>query len=326
MQRREFITLVSGAAAAWPIAARAQRPIPIVGFVHAGEAKPNASFAAAFSQGLKDADYVEGQSVFVEYRWADGYLERVPSLVLELVRRPVAVLLTGGGIVPPLVAKGATATIPVVFVIGDDPVASGLVASLNRPRGNVTGATILASELGPKRVEMTFELLPQVSAVAMLLNPNNPQSAIDRNITEEALRAKHKEFHVLSASNREEIDAAFSALAALKIGALLLIPDPFFQSSRAQIIALAALHSMPTVYYTSTYVTSGGLVSYGANFAEMYRLMGVYVGKILKGAKPADLPVLQPTKFELVINLKTAKALGLNVPPSLLSRADEVVE
>jgi len=213
-----------------------------------------------------------------------------------------------------------------VFIIGDDPVVSGLVASLNRPGGNVTGATIIASELGPKRVEVMFELLPHVSAVAMLLNPNNPQSAIDSGNTQEALRAKRKEAHVLHASNPQEIDAAFTALSELKIGALLLIPDPLFQSSRAQIVALAARHSVPTIYYTRTYPTSGGLVSYGASFAEMYRQMGGYVGKIIKGAKPSDLPVLQPSKFELVINLKTAKALGLNVPPSLLSRADEVIE
>jgi putative ABC transport system substrate-binding protein len=326
MRRREFITLLAGTAGASPLAARAQKPIPIVGFVHAGEAKPLASYVAAFSQGLKDAGYVEGQTVSVEYRWAEGHLERIPALVLELVRRPVAVILTGGGDVPPLVAKGATATIPIVFVIGDDPVASGLVASLNRPGGNVTGATIIASELGPKRVEMTFELLPLVSAVAILLNPNNPQSVIDRDITLEALRAKRKDVHVLHASNREEIDAAFTSLPELKIGALLLIPDSLFQSSRAQIIALAARHSVPTMYYTSTYAASGGLVSYGASFAEMYRQMGGYVGKILKGAKPADLPVLQPSKFELVINLKTAKTLGLNVPPSLLAQATEVIE
>jgi putative ABC transport system substrate-binding protein len=326
MQRRKFITLLATAVAAYSQAARAQQPIPIVGFVHTGEAQPNASFVAAFSQGLKDAGHVEGQTVYIEYRWADGHLERIPALVLELVRRPVAVLLTGGGDVPPLVAKGATATIPIVFVIGDDPVASGLVSSLNRPGGNVTGATIIASELGAKRVEMMFELLPHVSTAAMLLNPNNPQSAIDSDITREALRAKRKEVQVLHASNREEIDAAFTSLSELKIGALLLIPDPLFQSSRTQIIALAARHSVPTIYYTGTYAASGGLVSYGASFAEMYRQMGVYVGKILKGVKPADLPVLQPTKFELIINLKTAKALGLNVPPSLLSRADQVIE
>jgi putative ABC transport system substrate-binding protein len=325
MQRREFITLI-GSAAAWPLAARAQQGVPIVGFVHAGEAGPNTGFVAAFSQGLKDAGHVEGQTVSVEYRWADGHLERIPALVLELVRRPVAALLTGGGDVPPLVAKGATGTIPIVFVIGDDPVASGLVPSLNRPGGNVTGATIIASELGAKRVEITFELLPDVSAVAMLLNPNNPQSAIDTDITREALRAKRKEVHILHASNRAEIDTAFAALPALKIGALLLIPDPMFQSSRSQIIALAARHAVPTIYYTSTYAASGGLVSYGASFAEMYRLMGGYVGKILKGTKPADLPVLQPSKFELVINLKTAKALGLTVPPSLLARATDVIE
>jgi putative ABC transport system substrate-binding protein len=279
MQRREFITLVGSAAAAWPLAARARQPVAIVGFVHAGEAKPNASLAAAFSQGLKDTGHVEGQTVSIEYRWADGHLERIPALVVELVRRPVAVLLTGGGDVPTLVAKGATATIPIVFVIGDDPVANGLVASLNRPGGNVTGATIFASELGPKRVEMTLELLPHASAVAVLLNPNNPQSAIDSDITQEALRAKRKEVHVLHASNGEEIDAAFRALPELKIGALLLMPDPLFQSSRTQIIALAARHSVPTIYYTSIYAVSGGLVSYGASFAEMFVGWEVMSGK-----------------------------------------------
>jgi putative tryptophan/tyrosine transport system substrate-binding protein len=326
MRRRELITLLGGAATVWPFAARGQQPIPIVGFVHTGEAKPTVDFVAAFGRGLKDVGHVEGQTVSIEYRWADGHLERIPALVLELVRRPVAVLLTGGGDVPPLIAKGATATIPIVFVIGDDPVASGLVASLNRPGGNVTGATIIASELGPKRVEMMLELLPEVSAVAMLVNPNNPQSTIDRDIAQEAFRAKRKEVHVLNAGNREEIDAAFTTLSELKIGALLLIPDVLFQTSRTQIITLAARHSVPTIYYTSTYVASGGLVSYGASFAEMYRQMGGYVGKILKGAKPADLPVLQPSKFELVINLKTAKTLGLNVPPSLLAQATEVIE
>jgi putative ABC transport system substrate-binding protein len=326
MQRREFITLIGSAAAVWPFGAAAQQPLPVVGFVHAGVATPNAGYVAAFSQGLKDAGHVEGQTVSVEYRWADGHLERIPALVLELVRRPVMVLLTGGGDVPPLVAKGATSTIPIVFVIGDDPVATGLVQSLNRPGGNVTGATIIASELSAKRVEMAFELLPDISDVAMLLNPNNPQSAIDRDNTQEALRAKRKQVHVLNASNRQEIDVAFAALAELKVGALLLIPDPLFQSSRTEIIALAARHTLPTIYYTSTYAASGGLVSYGASFAEMYRLMGGYVGKILKGTKPADLPVLQPSNFELVINLHTAKALGLTVPPSLLARATEVIE
>jgi putative ABC transport system substrate-binding protein len=326
MQRREFVTLVGSAAIAWPLGASAQQPNPVVGFVHTGEAKPNADFVTAFVQGLRDTDFVEGQTVAVEYRWADGHLERIPAFVLELVRRPVAVLLTGGGDVPPLIAKGATATIPIVFVIGDDPIAAGLVASLNRPGGNVTGATIIASELGPKRVEITLELLPEVASVAILLNPNNPQSAIDSQVVQEALHAKRKEVRVLHADSREEIDAAFTALSALKTGALLLIPDPLFQSSRAQIIALAARHSVPTIYYASTYAASGGLVSYGASFAEMYRQMGRYVGKILKGTKPADLPVLQPSKFELVINLKTARELGLKVSPALLSRADSVIE
>jgi putative ABC transport system substrate-binding protein len=326
MRRREFITLLGGAAAAWPLAARAQQPIPVVGFVHTGEAIPNAGFVAAFREGLKDAGYVEGRTVSIEYRWADGHLERVPALVLELIRRPVAVLLTGGGDVPPLVAKGATATIPIVFVIGDDPVEGGLVASLNRPGGNVTGATLIARQLGPKRVEIMFELLPSVSTVAMLVNPNNPQSAIDSDKTQEALRAKRKQFHVLNASNQQEIDAAFAALTELKIGALLLIPDSLFQSSRTQITALAARHSVPTIYYTREYAASGGLLSYGASFARTYRQMGDYVGRILKGTKPTDLPVLQPTKFDLVINHKTAKALGLTVPPQLLARADEVIE
>ena len=325
MRRREFITLIGGAVA-WPIQIRAQQAPPIVGFVHTGEAAPNEGYVAAFREGLKQAGQVEGRTVAIEYRWADGHLERIPALVLGLIRRPVAVLLTGGGSVPPLVAKGATATIPIVFVIGDDPVENGLVASLNRPGGNVTGATLITSQLSPKRVEMMFELLPSVSAVGVLVNPNNPLSALDLDHVQDALRAKRIQVHMFNASNRQEIDAAFATIAGLKIDALLLIPDPFFQSSRTQITALATRHSLPAIYYTREYPDSGGLVSYGANFAQTYRQMGDYVGRILKGAKPADLPVLQPTKFELIINLKTAKALGLSVPPALLSRADEVIE
>jgi putative tryptophan/tyrosine transport system substrate-binding protein len=325
MRRREFIKVI-GSAAVWPIAARAQQSIPLVGFVHTGEATPNSSYVTAFREGLADSGYIEGRTVSVEYRWADGHLERTPSLVLELIRRPVAVLLTGGGDVPPLVAKGATSTIPIVFVIGDDPIESGLVASLSRPGGNVTGATLIASQLGPKRVEMLFELLPSASTVAILVNPNNPNSAIDSKNTQEALQAKKKQFQILNASSRQDIDRAFERLTEFKADAMLLSPDPLYQTSRIQITELAARRSIPTIYYTREYATSGGLISYGASFARTYRQMGEYVGRILKGTKPVDLPVLQPTKFELVINLKTAKALGLTVPRELLARADELIE
>jgi putative tryptophan/tyrosine transport system substrate-binding protein len=327
MQRRAFITLLGGAAAAWPFAVRAQQPsLTVIGFLSANRADAVPKFTAAFREGLAAAGFVEGKDVAIEYRWADNHLERVPALALDLIRRRVNVIFTGGGDVPCLVVKGASAVIPIVFTSGSDPVAMGLVASMNRPGGNVTGVTVIASQLGPKRVELLHELLPKAGVVSFLLNPNNPNAEPERANAETAARALGLQIQILPASSDEEIDTAFAKSVELKTGALLLIPDASFQNRRDQFVQLAARYAVPTIYYSREYVEAGGLMSYGASFTGMYRQAGNYVGRILSGAKPADLPIEQPTKFELVINLKTAKALGLTVPPTLLARADEVIE
>ena len=326
MRRREFITFLGGAAA-WPLAAHAQQPpMPVIGFLSANAADANPQFTAAFRDGLAAVGFVEGKDVAIEYRWADAHLERVPALALDLIRRRVNVIFTGGGDVPVLVTKGATATIPIVFSTASDPVAMGFVASLNRPGGNVTGVTNIVSQLGPKRVELLHELLPKAGVVGLLLNPNSPNAEPQVADAQTAARGLGLQTHILPATSNEEIDAAFAKLVELKIDALLLIPDASFQSRRDQFVRLAARYMLPTIYYSSEYVAAGGLLSYGASFSGMYRQAGNYVGRILKGEKPADLPVTQPTKFELAINLKTAKALGLSVPPALLARADEVIE
>jgi putative tryptophan/tyrosine transport system substrate-binding protein len=327
MQRREFITLIGGAAAVWPFAARAQQPtMPVIGFLSANRADALPQFTAAFREGLSAAGLVEGKDVAIEYRWADAHLERVPALALDLIRRRVNVIFAGGGDVPILVVKGATATIPIVFTTGSDPVAMGLVASLNRPGGNVTGVTVILSQLGPKRVELLHELLPKAGVVGFLLNPNIPNAEPDTADAQGAARGLGLQTHILRATSDQEIDAAFATLVELKADALLVIPDPSFQSRRDQFVRLAARYAVPTIYYSREYVAAGGLLSYGASFTVMYRQAGNYVGRILGGAKPADLPVMQPTKFELAINLKTAKVLGLTIPPTLLVRADEVIE
>jgi len=326
MKRREFIILLSGAAA-WPLAAHAQQPIkPVLGFLSANSADALPHFTAAFLEGLSAAGFVDGKNVTIEYRWADAHLERVPALALDLIRRRVDVLFTSGGDVPILVAKGATTTIPIVFITASDPVAMGFVASLNRPGGNVTGVTFIAGELGPKRVELVRELLPKAVVVGLVLNPNIPNAELDAADMETAARGLGLKTHVLHAISDQEIEAAFAKFAELKIDALLVIPDPSFQSRRDQFVRLAARYAVPAIYYSREYVAAGGLVSYGASFTAAFRLAGNYVGRVVRGAKPADLPVEQPTKFELAINLKTAKALGLTVSPTLLSRADEVIE
>ena len=325
MRRRQFITLLGGAAA-WPLTARAQQPaMPVIGFLSANRADALPQFTTAFREGLAAAGFVEGKDVVIEYRWADAHLERVPALALDLIRRRVNVIFAGGGDVPILVVKGATATIPIVFTTGSDPVALGLVASLNRPGGNATGVTVLLSQLGPKRVELLHELLPKAGVVGFLLNPNIPNAEPDTADAQAAARSLGLQTHILRATSDQEIDAAFATLVELK-AALLIIADPSFQSRRDRFVRLAARYAVPTIYYSREYVAAGGLLSYGASFNVMYRQAGNYVGRILGGAKPADLPVTQPTKFELAINLKTAKALGLTVPPSLLTRADEVIE
>jgi putative ABC transport system substrate-binding protein len=325
MRRREFITLLGGAV--WPLTARAQQPpLPVIGFLSANRADASPQFTAAFHEGLAKAGFVEGKDVAIEYRWADNHLERVPALALDLIRRQVNVIFTGGGTVPILVAKGATATIPIVFTSGNDPVALGLVASLNKPGGNVTGVTNIVSQLVPKRVELLHELLPKAGIVGFLLNPNAPNAEPDTANAQAAARGLGLQTHSLRASSDQEIDTAFATLVELKTDALLVMSDVSFQIRRDQFARLAARYAVPTIYYSREYVAAGGLLSYGASFTEMYRHAGNYVGRILRGAKPADLPVVQPTKFELVINLKTAKALGLTVPQAILVAADEVIE
>jgi len=325
-KRREFITLVGGAVA-WPIAARAQQSVmPVIGFLSANRSDAFPNYIAAFHEGLAEGGFVEGKNVAIEFRFAEQRLERLPALAMDLVRRKVAVILTTGGDVPAMVAKGVTSTIPIVFLTGFDPVKSGLVASLNRPGGNLTGATVIAGQLVAKRLELLRELVPAARIVGVLANPNNPNADGDMAEAQTAGRALGQEIHVLLAEREQEVDAAFTTLALLKADALVLDADPLFANLRGKIIALVERRALPTVYYSREYADAGGLISYGASFTGLYRQGGIYVGRILKGAKPAELPVVQPTKFDLIINRKTAKALGLDVPSTLLARADEVIE
>jgi putative ABC transport system substrate-binding protein len=327
MRRRDFITLVGGAAIGWPLPARAQQPaMPVIGFLSAASAAATPQNAAALREGLADAGFVERKNVAIEFRFADQHLERLPRLAIDLVRRQVAVIVTGGGDVPAMIAKGATSTIPIVFVTGFDPVKSGLVASLNRPGGNVTGATVIAGQLSEKRLELLRDLVPTARHIAVLINQDNPNAETDAPDLEAAARTLGIQIEFLEASDEREVDRAFVSLAQLKADALLLDPDPLFTTLRQKIVALAEQQSVPAVYYSRDYTGVGGLVSYGASFAGAYRQAGTYAGRIIKGEKPADLPVVQPAKFELVINLKSAKALGLTIPGAVLARADEVIE
>ena len=299
--------------------------MPVIGYLHPGSPGPFAPFTAAFRQGLGDAGYVEGRNVAIEYRWAEGHEDRQPALAADLVGRKVDAIVTVG-VSAARLAKEASSTIPVVFFTGGDPVADGLVASLARPGGNMTGVTVFGAELNPKRLELLSELVPRARAVAVLINPNSTNAeGLSRDL-QEAARAKAMQPHLLRAVSETEIDAAFASLARAKPKALIVTSNPLFFSRREQIVALAARGSVPTIYYRREFVAAGGLIGYGASYATGYRQVGAYAGKILAGAKPADLPVQQPTVFELLINLKTAKALGLTVPASLLARADEVIE
>ena len=326
MRRRNFITLL-GSAAVWPLAARAQQPeVPVVGWLNARSPDDAAHLVAAFRRGLGETGFIEGQNVMIEYRWALGQYDRLPVMAAELVRRPVTVIASAGGEPAALAAKAATSTIPIVFVIGGDPVKQGLAASLSRPGGNSTGISVLTSSLEPKRLGLLRELVPRAETIGVLLNPNFPPFESQLRDVQEAARAINLQVHVLRASTDREIDAAFETVAQRRIPALSVAADPFFDTRRDKLVVLAVRHAVPTMYHFREFAAAGGLVSYGVDISDAYRLVGVYTGRMLKGAKPADLPVLQPTKFELVINLKTARALGLEVPPNLTSRADEVIE
>jgi len=327
LKRREFITLLGGAAMAWPLAARAQRPvIPVIGYLHSGSSAPYAHLVGAFRQSLKEAGYVEGENVAIEYRWAEGHYDRLPALAAELVGRHVALIVAQGGDPPVLAAKSATATIPVVFTISSDPVRLGIVRSLNRPGGNVTGFWPYTSLLGTKRLELMRQLLPASASIAVLVNPDNPNADLDVTELQNAARALGQSITFVRARSETEIDVVFATLGEWRASALLINTDPFFLARRDQFVSLAARNRMPAIYAQREFVAAGGLMSYGADLADGYRQVGIYAGRILKGEKPADLPVVQPTKFEMVINLKTAKALGLDIPPTLLALADEVIE
>jgi len=326
VKRRAFITLLGGAAAAWPLAARAQQPaMPVIGFLHAGSPEPRTNLVAAFRLGLSEAGFVEGRDVLIEYHWGRDQLDRLPGMVADLVHRQVAVIATPDN-AGALAAKAATDATPIVFQIGDDPVKLGLVTSLNRPGGNATGVSYFTYELGPKRLGLLLELMPSVTDVVVLANPRSPISDSALKDMQAAASAAGKPLSVLHASNGQEINAAFPAMVQKRSPALVIIPSALFVSRRVQLATLAARHAIPAIYTSREFAEVGGLMSYGTNLADNYRLVGTYAGRILKGAKPADLPVVQPTKFEFVINLATAMALSIEVPPTLLARADEVIE
>jgi putative ABC transport system substrate-binding protein len=326
VKRREFITLLGGAAAAWPLAAHAQRPaIPVVAFISAGSADANARRLAAFRKGLSEAGYLEGQNVTLDYHWLEGHYERLPALLADLIRRKVAVIATPATQPAAVAAKAATSSIPIVFGVGEDPVSLGLVASLARPGGNATGVNFFNEEITSKRLGLLRELVPSASRIAVLANPNGPSGTQLQHLRD-AARLLGLHIVIFHASTSNEIDAAFASIARERVDGLFVAGDAFFNSRRVQFITLAARERLPASYASREWVEAGGLMNYGTNLSETFRQVGIYTGSILKGSKPADLPVLQPTKFEFVINLQTAKTLGLEVPPTLLARADEVIE
>jgi putative tryptophan/tyrosine transport system substrate-binding protein len=327
MNRRKLIGLFGAVALASPLAARAQQQaMPVIGFLSTGSPGTFAPFTAAFRQGLSETGYIEGDNVVIEYRWAEGHYDGLPALVDDLVRRKVDVVVASGGPASARAAKNATSTIPIVFNVGGDPVEFGLVASLARPGGNLTGTSFMSTELMPKRLELLTELVPQTRVIALLVNPNNPVTERIMRDVPEASRAKGLQLHILKAGSDAEIDDALATLAQMHADALLVSSDALFTSHREQLVALTVRQAIPAIYSSREAAEAGGLASYGPSIKAAYRQAGVYAGKILKGAKPTDLPVTQPTTFELVVNLKTAKALGLTVPQSIFARADEVIE
>jgi putative ABC transport system substrate-binding protein len=326
MRRRDFITLVSGAAT-WPLAVQAQQPaMPVIGFLGGGSADTDADRVRAFHQGLREIAYVEDTNVTIEYRWADGQYDRYPTLAADLVRRQVNVIVSSGGTPVALAAKAATATIPIVFQLAVDPVKFGLVTSLNRPGGNLTGVVTLNLEIAPKRLQLLHELVPTASVIALLVNPASPVAEPLSQTVQAAARTLGMQFHVVQSSTERDFDTAFASLVQLRAGGLVIGADALFTSRSEQLAALARRHAVPTIYQYRKFAAAGGLMSYGGSIADIYRQMGIYTGRILKGEKPADLPVQQSTKVELIINLTSAKALGITVPISLLGRADEVIE
>ena len=327
MRRRDFIKVVTGSAVTWPLAAGAQQSaMPVIGWLSARSPAEAASVLQAFRQGLGQVGYFEGKNVRIEYRWAEGRYDQLPALAAELVSRQVTVIAATGGEPSPLAAKAATTTIPIVCTLGGDPVETGLVASLNRPGGNLTGTTIMAVEMGPKRLDLARQLVPNTTAIAMLINSKFPTAAAEAREVQDAARLAGIQINLLTASTESEIDTAFTTIVQQKSGALIIGTDPFLVGQRDQLVRLAARYMLPTIYFLREFVEAGGLMSYGPNIANGYRQAGVYTGLILNGANPANLPIVRPTQFQLYLNIKTAKTLGLQIPPLLLALADEVIE
>ena len=326
MKRREFITLVGSAAATWPAVSRGQQqPTPVIGFLNTASPIPFSNFVAAFRSGLNEAGYVEGQNVSIEYRWAESQLERLPALANDLVRRRVSVIVTSGATASALAAKAATSSIPILFIAGD-AIKDGLVATLNRPGGNLTGVNLFTNVLSAKRLEILRELIPNAGLIAVLADRNSREADAQLRELQVAARTIGQQFFVALAGGEVEFESAFNSISQQKASALLVAGSPFFTGRRDAIVALAARYAVPAIYEWREFAEAGGLISYGTNLPDSYRQLGLYTGRIIKGERPADLPVLQPTRFELAINNRTARALGLNVPPTLLARADEVIE